>query len=78
MSNLVMTVFYAFRPAIFRACHIIQPLDRGEYELSDAVDFLIKSDRTIDAIQIDDWRVDIGYPEDRDRTEELLMDTDAQ
>jgi len=46
--------FYAFSPAIFHACHPIQPLDRGEYELSDAVDLPIKSARTIDAIQMDD------------------------
>jgi len=71
-SNLVMTGFYTFTPAIFHACHLVQPSDRGEYELSDAVDLLIKSDRTIDAIALDGWRVDVGYPEDRDKAERLL------
>ncbi|MEZ3115647.1 UTP--glucose-1-phosphate uridylyltransferase AglF [Halobaculum sp. MBLA0147] len=73
-SNLVMTGFYAFSPAIFHACHLVQPSDRGEYELSDAVDLLIESGRTIDAIRMDGWRVDVGYPDDRDRAEERLQE----
>jgi len=73
-SNLVMTGFYSFTPAIFYACHLVQPSDRGEYELPDAVDLLIQSGRTIDAIRMDGWRVDVGYPEDRDRVEERLSE----
>ncbi|MCL9817977.1 UTP--glucose-1-phosphate uridylyltransferase AglF [Natronocalculus amylovorans] len=71
-SNLVMTGFYTFTPAIFHACHLVQPSNRGEYEISEAIDLLIRSGRTIDAIRIDGWRIDVGYPEDRDRAEELL------
>ncbi|OYR52055.1 UTP--glucose-1-phosphate uridylyltransferase [Halorubrum sp. Ea1] len=71
-SNLVMTGFYTFTPAIFHACHLVQPSDRGEYELPDAIDLLIQSGRTIDAIRLDGWRIDVGYPEDRDRVEERL------
>jgi len=73
-SNLVMTGFYTFMPAIFHACHLVRPSTRGEYELSEAVDLLIQSGRTIDAIRMDGWRVDVGYPEDRDRAERLLED----
>ncbi|MFP8890024.1 UTP--glucose-1-phosphate uridylyltransferase AglF [Natrialbaceae archaeon A-CW2] len=73
-SNLVMTGFYTFTPAIFHACHLVQPSDRGEYELPDAIDLLIQSGRTIDAIRMDGWRIDVGYPEDRDEAEERLSD----
>ena len=73
-SNLVMTGFYTFTPAIFHACHLVQPSGRGEYELPDAIDLLIQSGRTIDAIRMDGWRIDVGYPEDRDRAESLLTD----
>jgi glucose-1-phosphate thymidylyltransferase len=72
-SNLVMTGFYAFSPAIFHACHLVQPSNRDEYEISDAIDLLIHSGRTIDAVRMDGWRMDIGYPEDRDRAEERLQ-----
>jgi glucose-1-phosphate thymidylyltransferase len=67
-----MTGFYTFTPAIFHACHLVQPSDRGEYELPDAIDLLIQSGRTIDAIRLDGWRIDVGYTEDRDRAEERL------
>ncbi|MFP9193584.1 UTP--glucose-1-phosphate uridylyltransferase AglF [Natrialbaceae archaeon A-CW1-1] len=73
-SNLVMTGFYTFTPAIFHACHLVQPSDRGEYELPDAIDLLIQSGRTIDAIRMDGWRIDVGYPEDQEKAEERLQD----
>jgi glucose-1-phosphate thymidylyltransferase len=71
-SNLVMTGFYTFTPAIFHACRLVRPSDRGEYELSDAIDLLVRSGRTIDAVVLDGWRVDVGYPEDRDEAERRL------
>ncbi|MXV61856.1 NTP transferase domain-containing protein [Natronorubrum sp. JWXQ-INN-674] len=72
-SNLVMTGFYTFTPAIFPACELVQPSSRGEYEISEAIDLLIQSGRTIDAIGLDGWRIDVGYPEDRDEAEERLQ-----
>jgi len=71
-STTVLTGFYTFSPAIFHACHLVQPSARGEYELTDAIDLLIRSGRTIDAVPMEGWRVDIGYPEDRDRAERRL------
>ncbi len=73
-----MTGFYTFTPAIFHACHLVQPSDRGEYELPDAIDLLIQSGRTIDAIRLDGWRIDVGYPEDRDRAAERLDEEAAE
>ena len=76
-SNLVMTGFYTFSPAIFHACHLTQPSNRGEYEVSGAIDLLIQSGRTIDAIGLDGWRIDVGYPEDRDEAEQRLNDAET-
>ena len=76
-TNLVMTGFYTFTPKIFHACHLVQPSDREEFELSDAVDLLIHSGRTIDAIRMDGWRVDVGYPEDREEAEQRIRDGDG-
>ena len=72
-SNMVMTGFYTFSPAIFHACQLVQPSDRGEYELPDTIDLLLESGRTIEAIPMDGWRVDVGYPEDRDKVEKRLQ-----
>ena len=77
-TNLVMTGFYTFTPAIFHACHLVQPSHRDEYELSDAVDLLLQSGRTIDAIGLDGWRIDVGYPEDRDEAERRLQNEQAE
>jgi len=76
-TNLVMTGFYTFTPAIFHACHLVQPSTRGEYEISEAIDLLLQSGRTIDAIGLEGWRVDIGYPKDRDRAEAKLQGVSA-
>ncbi|MFC6905916.1 UTP--glucose-1-phosphate uridylyltransferase AglF [Halalkalicoccus tibetensis] len=76
-TNLVMTGFYTFSPAIFPACELVQPSNRGEYEISEAIDLLIRSGRTIDAIGLDGWRIDVGYPEDRDEAEERLQEAEA-
>ena len=73
-SNIVMTGFYTFTPAIFHACHLVQPSDRGEYELPDAIDLLLQSGRTIDAIRLDGWRIDVGYPQDREAASERLAE----
>jgi len=77
-SNLVMTGFYTFTPAIFHACHLVQPSNRNEYEISEAIDLLIRSGRTIDAIGLKGWRMDIGYPEDRDEAERRLQEGDTE
>ncbi len=74
-SNLVMTGFYTFTPAIFHACQLVQPSNRGEYEISEAIDLLIRSGRTIDAIRLDGWRIDVGYPDDREEAERRLQET---
>lgn len=71
-SNLVLTGFYTFSPAIFPACSLVQPSARGEYELTDAINLLIENDRTVEAIGLDGWRVDVGYPEDRERASRRL------
>ena len=76
-SNLVTTGFYTFSSAIFPACKLVQPSNRGEYEISEAIDLLIQSGRTIDAIPLDGWRMDIGYPEDRDDAEKRLQKESA-
>jgi glucose-1-phosphate thymidylyltransferase len=59
-------------PAV-RPCHLLQPSTRGEYEISEAIDLLIQSGRTIDAVELDGWRIDIGYPDDRDEAETRLQ-----
>ena len=43
-------------------CHLVQPSDRSEYETSNA----------IDVVSLDGWRVDVRYPEDREKADARL------
>lgn len=51
--------------------------DGGEDELPVAVALLFQSGRIIDTIRMDGWRVDVGYPEERDAAGRRLSDADV-
>jgi len=51
----------------FTVYHPVHPSSRGEYEVTEAIDLLIRSAQTIDAIRRDGWRLDIGCPKNRDK-----------
>jgi len=63
-SNYVITGFYVLSPVIFKMFKGLKPSKRGEYELTDALQKLLDNDFKVNAIKIDGWRLDIGYPED--------------
>ena len=71
-STLVLTGLFAFDPDIFHACHLVRPSDRGEYELTDAIDLFLRADRRVEAVEFDGWRVNVNTPADRDRAERHL------
>ncbi|UVE52422.1 sugar nucleotidyltransferase (plasmid) [Haloferax larsenii] len=71
-STLVTTGFYTFSPAIFRACRLVQPSDRGEYELPDAIALLVRAGMRVETVELEGWRIDVGYPDDRDEAERRL------
>ena len=71
-STRVSRGCYAFSPLIFHACHLVQPTDRGEYELSDAVDLLLGAGRTVGTVPFDGRCINVNTPEDLERAEALL------
>lgn len=74
-TNQIITGFYTLPKEILSVCEEIDPSDRGELELTDAIDHYIKGhDGAIKAVSFDGWRVDVGYPEDRDRAEQKLKE----
>lgn len=70
----MMTGFYTFSPPIIHAAYHVQPSNRGEYEISEAINLSNLSGRTIDEIGIDGWGLDVGYPEDREQAEVRLQE----
>ncbi|MFB6361927.1 MAG: UTP--glucose-1-phosphate uridylyltransferase, partial [Halobacteriales archaeon] len=63
---------YVFSPLIFHACHLVQPSDRGEYELSDAVDLLLAAGRTVETVSFEGRCVNVNTPQDLERAAALL------
>ncbi|MCY3413607.1 MAG: NTP transferase domain-containing protein [Candidatus Heimdallarchaeota archaeon] len=62
-SNLVITGFYVLNRTIFDILNILPLSERGELELTDAINQLVKS-RRVKGVKIDGWRKDLGYPSD--------------
>lgn len=70
-SGLVVAGFYAFSPAIFRACRAIAPSARGEYELADALTWLLERGDPVAATTLRGARVNVNTPADLERARSL-------
>lgn len=72
-STVATTGFYVLPAAIFDACRQCEPSERGEYELSRAIDHLVSGDRTVVATRLDGERINVNTPEDLRRAEDCLQ-----
>lgn len=75
-STLVSAGAFVFSSAVFEACRAIEPSDRGEYELSDAVTWLVEHDHRVGIHRFDGERVNVNTPMDIARARRLI-DGDA-
>ena len=71
-SRLANTGCFAFSRRIFEACRAIDPSERGEYELPDAVRWLLRRGGTVETVRFDGWRVNVNTPDDVERAEAQL------
>lgn len=71
-SRLVTTGCYVLPEAIFDALGLLQPSDRGEYELTDAVGVVLRAGMTVEAVDLDSERVNVNTPADVERAAEIL------
>lgn len=65
-SRLAITGFFAFSPRIFHACELVTPSERGEYELTDAIDLLLHAGHSVEKIELAGWRVNVNTQADRE------------
>lgn len=73
-SDLVVTGIYYFSPCVFDVIERVNPSGRGEYEISDALRFLICSDRyKLGTAKVQDWWDDTGTTEAVLRANHLVM-----
>lgn len=63
-TNQILAGSYILPPEIFNYCHSIEPSDRGEYEITDAINaFLNDTGTHAELVETDSWRVDVARPE---------------
>jgi NDP-sugar pyrophosphorylase family protein len=71
-STLVNAGAYAFSPAIFEACAAIEPAATGEYELADAITWLIERGDAVQTVRYEGERVNVNEPADLERAARLV------
>jgi len=64
LSDLALVGVYLFDDSILEAIATLEPSWRGEYEITEAIQWLIDAGRTVRAEMVSGWWKDTGRPED--------------
>ncbi|MFN3691671.1 MAG: glucose-1-phosphate thymidylyltransferase [Fervidobacterium sp.] len=73
-SNLAIIGLYLFRKDIFEGIKNIKPSWRGEFEITDAIDWLIQNRGTVEGHIVYGWWKDTGKPEDLIEANHKILD----
>ncbi|MDJ0955086.1 MAG: glucose-1-phosphate thymidylyltransferase [Acidimicrobiia bacterium] len=73
-SDLALAGIYLFDPSIWPAIESLQPSGRGEYEITDAIQWLLDSGREVHASEVSGWWKDTGTKEDLLDANDLVLE----
>jgi glucose-1-phosphate thymidylyltransferase len=73
LSPFAVSGIYIYSPAIFDAVNAIEPGSRGELEISDAHDWLIRKGHRVEFEEITGWWKDTGMPSDLLEANRLVL-----
>ena len=74
-TNLALVGVYLFDSTVQEALDAIEPSDRGELEITDAIQYMIDSGRKVRASMIGGWWKDTGKKEDLLHASELVLES---
>lgn len=75
VSNWAVTGVYVFGPAIFKAIARIVPSQRGEFEITDAIQWLVDNGKDVVPVKTDKAWLDTGSIENLLKANRYLLDT---
>lgn len=73
-SNLALAGIYLFKPIIFRMIAQLKPSWRNEFEITEAIELLLKGEEKINYHIVQGWWKDTGTPEDILQSNRLVLD----
>ncbi|HEX6132180.1 MAG TPA: glucose-1-phosphate thymidylyltransferase [Actinomycetota bacterium] len=75
VSDVALVGVYLFDDSILEACASLEPSWRGEYEITEAIQWLIDHGRPVRAEMVTGWWKDTGRPEDLLEANRVLLAT---